>query len=110
MRNFELIEEQPKEPLKIDWLNKELEELTQYFENEKKSIIRAYCQKNNPYKKGDIIKDAEGSIQIESISFTKSNFYTKEPCCIYYGIELTKKLVANKLGRKRSICQIHVIK
>lgn len=109
MTNFELIEEQPKEPLPKEWLDKELKELEEYFEGKKTYIFRAYCESNNPHKKGDIIKDDQGSIQIESISFTRKNFFTGEPCCVYDGVELTKKLVPNKLGRKRSIYQPDII-
>jgi hypothetical protein len=110
MRNFELIEEQPKEEFTKEWLLKELSAVVANFEQAKTEIYRKYCFANNPYKKGDIITDPVVTIRIEEITFSKQGFLNGEPCCVYIGEVLTKKLEPRKDGAKASIYQSRIIK
>ena len=70
-------------------------------------IQKTYAMSNNPYDVGDIIEDHIGYIRIENISPTKI-MGSKYPCCIYNGLELTKKLEPRKDGRKRRVYQDNI--
>lgn len=46
-----------------------------------------FCKENNPYKIGDVFTDHIGSVKIDKIGYFISE---RDPCCIYYGLELKK--------------------
>jgi hypothetical protein len=88
----------------IEQLNKNLETLELQYEEQKRTLIKEYCLANNPYKVGDVFTDHLGSILIDNIKV-----YIYDKCCIYYGVELTKKGEQNKRGTTRSALQTNDI-
>ncbi len=67
-----------------------------------------FAESNNPHKIGDIVTDHIGSIKIEQIKIVSLSFSSTLPCCVYYGIELTKKGEPNKKGTKRTVHQSNI--
>jgi len=63
--------------------------LRNQFDNDVRLLKASYCNSNNPYKVGYIFTDHIGSIIIENIK----PYFVDEPCCVYYGVELKKKMV-----------------
>jgi hypothetical protein len=55
------------------------------YSTDKNAAFIEYAMSNNPYQKGDIIKDHIGKLKIDRIS-TYISF--GESCCVYYGVEL----------------------
>lgn len=66
-----------------------------------KSIMRDYCNANNPYKVGEKFTDHIGTIIIERISYS----YGSNPCCVYFGLDLKKDGTPTKKGTKRNAWQ-----
>ena len=83
-----------------------LNEINKDYELKLKSLDKDYAFSNNPFKIGDIVTDHIGSIKIEEIKAYLSRF--PYPCCVYYGIELTKKGEPYKKGTKRKIYQSNI--
>jgi hypothetical protein len=83
-----------------------IEEEKKQKENE---VIREFALALNPYKKGDIIKDSEGGMIIQSIRLNRA-YSNKLPYCTYRGTELKKDGTPRKVQRGRSIAQFNIIK
>ena len=83
-----------------------LSDLKAKHHNEKVALAREYAYSNNPYKVGDTVTDHIGSIRVDRIRVD----ITDNPCCIYYGIELTKKGVPYKSGSTRGVYQMNIKK
>lgn len=92
--------------MKIEELNNKLTTLKVKFDNDVRFFKREYCDRNNPYKMGDVFTDHIGSIIIESIKY----YPIDKPCCIYYGTELKKDGTPRKDGSKRQAWQSNEIK
>lgn len=82
-------------------LRQKITQLQQEFELKKKEVLRQYCDANNPYKVGDKFTDQIGTIIVEKIRY----FYSNEPCCIYFGVELKKDGTMRKDNKKRQAWQ-----
>ena len=89
-----------------EFFNERMKEIKAKFELEKDHLYINFANANNPYKVGDIVTDHTGSIKIEKIK-TYFDGYT-EPCCVYTGVEYTKKGEPNKKGNKRSVYQRNI--
>lgn len=83
-----------------------LKDLEVEYEKQKKAIIVGYCMDNNTVKVGDVFTDHIGSILVDKI---QASFGYGEPCCVYHGVELTKKLEPNKRGKRRSAYQSNAV-
>lgn len=88
---------------------KELAQIESEMEERKKNLMRIYAGENNPYKRGEIIKDNSGSIVIEKISVSMY-FGERLPVCQYYGPELKKDGTPRKDGSKRWVHQTNILK
>jgi len=75
--------------------------LRNQFDNDVRLLKASYCNSNNPYKVGDIFTDHIGSIIIENIK----SYFSDNPCCVYYGVELKKDGTPRKDGSKRQAWQ-----
>jgi hypothetical protein len=84
-----------------------LNDINKDYELKLKSLDKDYAFSNNPFKIGDIVTDHIGSIKIEEIKAYLSRF--PYPCCVYFGIEYTKKGKPNKRGNRRSIYQSNIL-
>lgn len=69
-------------------------------------LYKEYALSNNPYKIGDIIKDHQSIIKIESIGIYKGYYFSG---CKYFGTKLTSKLVPFKNGDKSTIYQMNIL-
>ena len=58
-------------------------------------LAETYAMANNPYKVGDILRDYCQIILVERIGWGY-NFSSCLPQCVYYGKQLTTKLVPKK--------------
>ena len=76
-----------------------LKDLEEFYDQ--KRTARSNC----PYSVGDILKDHMGIIRVERIEC----YLTDPPQCMFYGTELTIKLVPNKKNTKREMYQTNVI-
>jgi hypothetical protein len=89
---------------------KELKELMDLVDREaeakKKELVYNYCHANNTVKIGDTVKDHIGSVRVDKINFA---FNHGKPCCVYHGIELTKKLEENKRKTRRGVYQCNLV-
>lgn len=95
--------------MKKEELEIELKKLELDYENRKRQLLKEFCDKNNPYKIGDIFTDHIGSIKIERIKYSLS-LYRGNPCCVYCGIELKKDLTPKKIQTIREAWQSNDIK
>lgn len=66
----------------------QLKELTAKHELEKRALMREYAMANNPYKKGDVFTDHQGSIIVDGIFLCFS--FDGPTSCKYSGVELKK--------------------
>ena len=83
-------------------LKAKFEEIDKESKKKKIEATMQYCVANNPYKIGDRFTDHISTIIIEKISYYLS---TDNPCCIYYGANLTKSCTVNKKEPYRSAYQ-----
>ena len=81
----------------------ELKALEGEFEAEKFSLVVEFCNGHSTIAVGDTVTDGVGSVIVEKI-----NYSTRDLCCVYYGLELTKKLIPRKDGAKRNVWQSRV--
>lgn len=95
--------------MKFEELEIELKKLELDYENQKRQLLKEFCDKNNPYKIGDIFTDHIGSIKIERIKYSFS-LHWRKPCCVYHGIELKKDLTPTKKLKTREAWQTNDIK
>jgi hypothetical protein len=87
-------------------LEEKIKKANEDHEHYLKSIMRDYCNANNPYKVGDKFTDHIGSIIIERMNYS----YGSNPCCIYFGLDLKKDGTPTKKGTKRNAWQSNEIK
>lgn len=73
----------------------QLEILKQEHQTKCNELAKMYAMTNNPYKEGDILQDFSQIIIVERIGWGY-NFSSCLPECIYYGTQLTSKLVPKK--------------
>jgi hypothetical protein len=85
-----------------------VKQLESDFEALKTDYMRDFVIANNPYKKGDIVTDHIGTIKIESMRFSWGGL-GRQPCAIYYGVELKKNGEPKKNGNKRDVYQSNVL-
>ena len=95
---------------KLEYEDK-LKEIERRFDDEKSELAKEYAFSNNPYKKGDKIKDSIGYIEILLIQFTRgaNGYFSKLPECCYTGVELKKDLTPTKKGDRRKIYQSSIL-
>lgn len=74
----------------LEELKQEIAKIDLKASRDKEAAIEQYCFANNPYKVGDIFEDHIGKILIKRISAVGFR-YDMPPCCMYYGVSLTKK-------------------
>ena len=68
-------------------LKRELNEIDLKCKEEKREVLRKYALANNVVKIGDIVKDQNILLKVESIKVHLSYI---NPCCIYWGYVLNK--------------------
>ena len=71
------------------------------YNKRKGALDRDYAFSNSSVIAGDIVTDHIGSILVESVKYTAGG----SPACVYFGIELTKKMLPKKSGVKRKVWQ-----
>lgn len=76
--------------------------------NDLKALAIKYAFENNPYKKGDIVEDHVGKIEIDHIYVYIPGFETSLPSCIYEGFILNKDNTINKRKKRRSVYQMNI--
>ena len=81
----------------------ELKALKDEFEAEKFNLVMEFCNAHSTIVIGDKVTDGVGSVIVEKIKYS-----TRDLCCVYYGLELTKKLIPRKDGSKRNVWQSRV--
>lgn len=82
-----------------------LKGLKESYDQKKTELMKDYARSNCPYSVGDILKDHIGIIRVERIGY----YLTEPPQCMFYGTELTVKLVPNKKHTRREMYQKNVI-
>ena len=88
--------------MELEQLEAKIKELDRDHKKAVNEAIVGYCFANNTVKIGDIFTDHIGSIVVEDI---KASSFFKMYGCVYFGLELTKKLEPKKNGSKRSAFQ-----
>ena len=88
---------------------KELEEIKLSYINNEKDLMEKYAMKNNPYNIGDIIQDHCNILKIEEIKWRRASLGEELPSCVYYGVELSKKLDPKKKQINTEMHQCNVI-
>lgn len=83
-------------------LRKQIDQLQNKFNEDRKQILRAYCDANNPYKIDEIFTDHMGSIIVESMQY----HYGTIPECIYYGTILKKMELPEQMVQKEMLGKI----
>lgn len=92
----------------LENFTKRLAEIEEEKKQKDNEVIREFALALNPYKKGDIIKDSEGGMIIQSVRI--NIMYRRElPYCTYRGIELKKDNTPRKVQSGRSIAQFNII-
>lgn len=86
-------------------LEKQFDQLDFDLNKAKRELIKKYCDANNPYKIGDKFTDHIGTILIESISY----YWSTEPCCVYFGLELKKDGTPKNNRNKRKAWQSNAL-
>ena len=77
-----------------------LKDLEEFYDQKRTELMKDYARSNCPY-----LKDHMGIIRVERIEC----YLTDPPQCMFYGTELTIKLVPNKKNTKREMYQTNVI-
>lgn len=85
----------------------ELKEIEIYNESQKLELAIKYANANNPHKVGDTVTDHSSTVLIDKIKVSRGIF-GGPPYCVYYGLELTKKLVPRKDKRRIAVHQINL--
>ena len=91
-------------------LHEQLELIEREANCKKNNLMHAYAMKNKKYQLGDILKGRVRTIKVDSIRWSSSTYGDKEPFAVYYGKELTKKLIERKDGSTGSVYGDDVIK
>ena len=81
-------------------LDAKLNKLLSEYNKKKKEAIIDFCDKNNPYKVGDVFEDHVGKIIIEKIDYYFAGGL-REYGCVYFGFELKKDGTKRKDLSKR---------
>lgn len=74
-----------------------------------KALAMECAFSNSSVISGDIVTDHIGSVLVDHVKFSFSPT-SGIPACVYYGVELTKKLQPKKSGRVRGVWQTNVLK
>lgn len=72
-----------------------LRELHNEFEERKAALKTEYALSNNPYKVGDILRDPWQIIKVIEVRVAR-HVCGEFPECVYFGVQLTEKLVPRK--------------
>lgn len=72
------------------------------------ALDREFAFSNSVAKVGDIVTDHIGSVLVSHIKFSTSA-YGGNPTCVYFGIELTKKMQPKKYGAVRGVWQENLL-
>jgi hypothetical protein len=83
-------------------------ELTEQHDRDMVKLNREYALSNNTVKVGDTVKSNRVAIIVDNIRIGRI-YRTEEPCCVYFGVMLTKKGRPYKSGERNSIWQNDVI-
>ena len=70
------------------------------------ALNRIFAFKNSPLKVGDIATDHIGSVRVDKIRYSKSQFGI--PVCLYYGQVLKKDLTPTKKIQVRGVWQVNL--
>lgn len=84
-------------------------EIESEYNAKKTKLATTFAYSNNPYEVGDILQTDQGILQIEKIKAT-INWVGKYPSCIYYGKQLTSKLLPHKKPFINRVYQSRIIK
>jgi len=84
--------------------NMKKEVLEKEFKRAKKALAVEYALANNPVAIGDMVVDHSGSVKVDKIGIAGID----DPCCVYYGVEYTKKGVPYKNGSRRGVYQTNI--
>ena len=74
-----------------------------------KALAMDFAFSNSSVIAGDIVTDHIGSVLVDHIKFSMSSS-SGGPTCVYYGVELTKKMQPKKSGRIRGVWQTNLLK
>lgn len=85
--------------------NQTLMDLKESYDQKRAELMINYARSNCSYSVGDILKDHMGIIRVENIKY----YLADPPQCVFYGTELTVKLVPNKKNERREMYQTNVI-
>lgn len=87
-------------------LDKQLETLGSIYENKKKELIRRYIDANNPVTIGDKVTGHSRTLIVNKISYS----LWRDPCAIYYGVELKKDGTPCKKQQGIAVYQSNLVK
>jgi len=73
-----------------------------------RALAMDYASSNSSVIVGDIVTDHIGSVLVDNIKFSMSSA-NKNPTCVYYGVELTKKMQPRKSGSVRGVWQTNLL-
>lgn len=93
----------------IEKYREKIAEIEEEAAQKKRLLVREFALGNNPYKKGDIIKDDIGSLIIEKVQ-VHFGFGNSLPYCSYTGVELKKDGTPRLKQDNRRISQLNIIK
>lgn len=88
--------------------DKKLAELQKEFNKKKMSLDKLYAAMNNPYNRGDVIRDHMTILRIEKMKMSYDS--NRMPCLVYYGPRLKKNLEPYVSGEEGRIHQTNIIK
>lgn len=93
----------------LEEYRKRVIQIEEEAKDKKRQLVREFALANNPYKKGDIITDHNGSLLIEKL-IINWGFGNSLPYCSYSGVELKKDGTPMKRQSARSVSQDNIIK
>ena len=72
-----------------------------------RALDREFAFSNSVVRVGDIVTDHIGSVIVSDIKLSRG--LGSNPACVYYGVELTKKMQAKKSGAVRGVWQENLL-
>ena len=73
--------------------------LEREFLCKRKALAAEYALANNTVAIGDMVIDRIGRVKVDKIVVDGIS----DPCCVYYGVEYTKKGIPFKNGKRRGV-------
>jgi hypothetical protein len=86
----------------------QLQDLKIEYDSKVDDLKIKYALSHNTVKVGDIVTDHIGCVKVEEINVA-TPFGSKLPCCLYKGMEYTKKGEPKKNGGIREVWQDNLV-